>query len=245
LERSISAEKEDGGVALQLENVVPWGRSAGEYSAMFALTSEDRNGRILDCGGGPSSFTVEMIQQGVRAVACDPLYQFSEDAIRRRIDETYIKMTALNEANRDNFRWDDYGSPAQLGQIRMEAMRLFLDDYPTGRKQGRYLVGELPTLPFASGSFDLALCSHFLFTYSDLFSTEFHLASIADMARIAGEVRVFPILTAFSGEPSPHLPGVIEALRERGYDVEVRRVGYEFQKGGNEMLCVSAGFLPR
>jgi hypothetical protein len=205
---------------------------------MFALTPQDMNKRILDCAGGPSSFTAEMTGQGKQVVSCDPLYAFSAEEIGKRIEETYPKMTTLNEAHKDKFRWDDYGSPAQLGQIRMQAMRLFLEDYPEGRKQGRYVLGELPSLPFVSGSFDLALCSHFLFTYSEQFTTDFHLASLLEMARVAAEVRVFPLLTAFSGELSPHLSGVLEQMRNRGYAVEVRPVAYEFQKGGNKMLCV-------
>jgi SAM-dependent methyltransferase len=231
---------EDTHVALQLEKAVPWGRRASEYIAMFALTPLDLERRILDCGGGPSSFTAEMAIEGKRVTACDPLYQFSAEEISRQIDETYPKMTALNEANRHNFRCDYYISPAQLGQIRLQAMRLFLDDYSEGKAQGRYVVGELPSLPFPSHSFDLALCSHFLFTYSEQFSTEFHVESILDMARVAGELRVFPVLTAFSGDLSPHLAPVMERLHRQGFTVEIRQVDYEFQKGGNQMLCVAA-----
>src|SRR5690242_3154183 len=99
---------------MRLTEAVPWGRLASEYIRMFALTPQDRDGRILDCGGGPSSFTAEMTQQGRQALSCDPLYAFSREEIQRRIDETAPRMTALNEANQDHFRWDDYGSPAQL-----------------------------------------------------------------------------------------------------------------------------------
>ena len=60
------------------------------------------------------------------------------------------------------------------------------------------------------------------------------------MARVASsELRVFPLLTAFSGELSPHLPAVMEALREQGCSVEIRPVAYEFQKGGNKMLVAT------
>src|SRR5262249_52589707 len=160
-------------------------------------------------------------RQGRQVISSDPLYAFTAEEIRLRIDETYPRMTALNEANRDNFRWDEYGSPKKLGKMRMRAMRLFLEDYAEGKAHGRYVVGELPALPFPSGSFDLALCSHLLFTYSEQFSTEFHLVSILEMCRVAQEVRVFPILTAFSGEISPHLSPVMEGLRREGYAVEV------------------------
>ena len=223
-------------MALQLTEAVPWGRLASEYVRMFALTPEDLDRRILDCGGGPSSFTAELTAQGKRVVSYDPLYQFTGEEIQQRIDEIYPRMTALTTANRDNFLWHEYGSPAQLGEMRMRAMRLFLDDYAAGRTQGRYLVGELPELPAPPGQFDLALCSHFLFTYSEQFTEQFHLAALRNMLDAAREVRVFPILTAFTGQPSPHLPGVMDCLGRMGYAVEIRPVEYEFQKGGNQML---------
>src|SRR5262245_14620618 len=90
-------------LALKLEHVFPWGREASEYIAMFALTPEDLESKILDCGGGPSSFTAEMCQQGKQVLSCDPLYQFDAEEIRERIDETYPRITAMTEATRDNF----------------------------------------------------------------------------------------------------------------------------------------------
>jgi ubiquinone/menaquinone biosynthesis C-methylase UbiE len=45
----------------------------------------------------------------------------------------------------------------------MAAMQVFLDDHVLGRVEGRYVAAELPALPVADASFDLALCSHFLF----------------------------------------------------------------------------------
>ena len=58
------------------------------------------------------------------------------------------------------------------------------------------------------------------------------------MRRVASEVRVFPLVTQFSGETSPHLEPVISQLTSRRFQVEVRKVDYEFQKDGNQMLRV-------
>ena len=120
----------------------------------------------------------------------------------------------------------------------MAAMIKFLADFPKGISQKRYLKSELPNLPFTDGKFDLALCAHFLFTYSNILSTDFHVSSIVEMRRVASEVRVFPLVTQFSGETSPHLEPVISQLTSRGFQVEVRKVDYEFQKDGNQMLWV-------
>ncbi len=43
------------------------------------------------------------------------------------------------------------------GQLRMAATQDFLSDYEPGKVQGRYLIAELPALPFSDGSFELAV----------------------------------------------------------------------------------------
>jgi hypothetical protein len=117
-------------------------------------------------------------------------------------------------------------------------MKQFLADFEAGVQQGRYRVGELPNLPFSEGEFDLALCSHFLFTYSNLLSLEFHLDAIRELCRVAAEVRIFPLIEQFGAEHSPHVPEVLSCLGAEGYGFEVKQVPYEFQKGGNEMMRV-------
>ncbi len=85
--------------------------------------------------------------------------------------------------------------------------------------------------------FDLGLCSHFLFLYSELFDFEFHRSAVCEMLRVAREVRIFPLLT-LNLAPSPQVPRLVEWLEDQGYGVEIKRVGYELQRGGNEMLWV-------
>jgi ubiquinone/menaquinone biosynthesis C-methylase UbiE len=120
----------------------------------------------------------------------------------------------------------------------MGAMTAFLDDYDRGRDEGRYLNAGLPSLPFEDGAFDLALCSHFLFLYSQQHDAAFHLQSMRELCRVAREVRVFPLL-ALGGQPSPHLASARDALAADGFGVTVERVPYEFQRGGHEMLRVT------
>ena len=47
---------------------------------------------------------------------------------------------------------------------KTNALNCFLDDY--GRKNGHYVHGELPVLPFPDQVFDIVLSSHFLFVYA-------------------------------------------------------------------------------
>ncbi|NJL00158.1 MAG: class I SAM-dependent methyltransferase [Spirulinaceae cyanobacterium SM2_1_0] len=223
---------------MKLEAVVPWGRSLAEYRAMFDLRDADLHGEILDCGGGPASFTAEHTAQGGRVLACDPLYQFSAAEITRRVEATYETILDGLRQHGDRFVWNQWATPEALGQARLATLDLFLADFPVGKAAGRYVVASLPRLPFAAGQFELALCSHLLFTYSEPFSTAFHQAALRELARIAREVRVFPLLENFSGCRSPHLEPVMVNLRTQGYAVQICPVPYEFQRGGNQMLRV-------
>ena len=111
----------------------------------------------------------------------------------------------------------------------------FLEDYPRGLEEGRYLDASLPDLPFGDRAFDIALCSHYLFLYSAHLSGEFHLRSIRELCRVAWKVRIFPLLE-LGAVPSRHLVEVRERLREEGYAVSIGPVDYEFQRGGNRMM---------
>lgn len=227
-------------MTIALDHVVPWGRNFEEYRAMFALTESDLNKRILGCGDGPASFNLQATERGLQVISCDPVYAFSADEIKQRIDDTYDYMIAEVTKNRDTFVWTVYGTPEGLGEVRMNAMTTFLKDLPKGLAEGRYQVAELPDLPYEDGQFDLALVSHFLFLYSDQFPAEFHLDSVKELVRVAGEVRIFPLL-AMDGKQSPHLDPVVEALRAEGYNVEPRRVDFEFQVGGHTLLIIKGG----
>jgi len=204
---------------------------------MFDLTPSDLQLRILDCAGGPASFNAEMTAQGHTVVSCDPLYQFTVKEIAQRVEETCPAIIKGVQANRDKIVWQHIQSPEQLIEVRMAAMRRFLADFRLGLQEGRYLTDELPVLPFKTGQFDLALCSHLLFTYSDQLSLGFHLAAIREMCRVAKEVRIFPLLVNMTGETSPHLQPVMDQL-EQTCQIEIKQVPYEFQRGGNQLLWV-------
>ncbi|MGC1375630.1 MAG: class I SAM-dependent methyltransferase [Anaerolineales bacterium] len=205
---------------------------------MFNLSAHDLETRILGCGDGPAAFNAAMRARGGRVVSCDPLYQFSARQIGERIEASYQTVMEQTRQGQDKFVWNAIKSLEALGQIRMDAMRAFLADYEQGKAQGRYVCGAAPALPFAPGAFDLALSSHFLFLYSDNLSLTFHQETIADLLRVAKEVRIFPVLT-YNADVSPHLAPVCASLKDAGYQVAVEAVPYEFQRGGDKMLKVS------
>jgi hypothetical protein len=225
-----------------LEQVVPWGRSFDEYCGMFALSSDDLALKILGCGDGPASFNAEATRRGMAVTSCDPIYRWEAGQIRERIVATYDQIIDQTRRNSDEFVWSSIRSIDELGQVRMAAMEAFLDDYRQGRADGRYLEAELPTLPFANRSFDLALCSHLLFLYSVQLGEEFHRDSLRELCRVAREVRVFPLL-ALGGQRSAYVDRSVADLRESGHDVSIESVPYEFQRGGNQMLRIRTAKL--
>jgi hypothetical protein len=220
-----------------LNDVVPWGRSLREYERMFALTDKDRAGRILGCGYGPASFNSEMTALGHDVVSVDPIYAFTCDEIRQRVDETYATVITQVKLHPERYKWDLFLNPDDLGRARLAAMRGFLADFAIGSGRERYRPDALPALPFRDGEFDLALCSHLLFLYSEQLSLEFHMASIEELLRVAGEVRIFPLL-GLDCHTSSHLEPVTRHFSAAGDTVEVVTVAYEFQVGGNEMLRI-------
>jgi len=175
---------------MKLENIVPWGRSLNEYKSMFSLTDSDLDKKILGCGDGPASFNSELTESGGNVVSVDPVYQFNTLQIRSRIDEVYPRIMAEMKKNIDDYIWKDIVSIEALGKTRMSSMEAFLDDYETGKKLGRYIEASLPTLPFEDKAFDLALCSHYLFLYSEHVDEALHIDSMLELCRVAQEVRI-------------------------------------------------------
>jgi hypothetical protein len=227
-----------------LDQVVPWGRSFDEYRRMFDLTDDDLDRSIIGCGDGPASFNAEASHRGRRVVSCDPLYGFEKPQIEERIAATFEQIIEQTRRNAHEFVWgDEIGTVEQLGRVRMNAMQLFLEDYESGKAQGRYVDAELPSLPFADTAFDLALCSHFLFLYSSHLGETFHRTAIRELCRVAAEVRIFPLL-ALAGERSPFVAGCVEQLREAGHRVSIEKVAYEFRRGGNEMMRITGTARP-
>jgi hypothetical protein len=224
-------------MTFSLQHVAPWGRSYGEYQRMFALSADDLHRRILGCADGPASFNATATRRGGNVVSCDPLYAFGTEEIRNRIDATYTEVLDQTRQNSCEFVWTEFATVDELGNARLAAMNEFLADYDAGREAGRYAAAELPALPFADGSFDLALCSHFLFLYSEQLGEDFHLASVAELCRVAREVRLFPLLQ-LGGAQSPHLLVVIDHLERLGRVAQIEKVPYEFQRGGHQMLRI-------
>lgn len=224
-------------MAMRLDRVVPFGRTLDEYVNIFNLTEADLNQKILGVGDGPASFNAEATATGKSIISIDPVYEFTGPQIQLRFNDVVDDIIEQVETTPNDWSWSYHQSPQDLRRTREKALRLFLDDYEKGKKDGRYLTEALPKLSFPDQSFDLALCSHFLFLYSEQVDYSFHRTSIYEMLRVSQEIRIFPLLTLML-ERSPHLEPLITDLKENGYTVSIQTVSYELQRGGNEMLVV-------
>jgi SAM-dependent methyltransferase len=203
---------------------------------MFALTPAELAGRLLDCSAGAADFTAIAAARGAHAVAVDPAYAMSRDELARLGRVDLERGSAIAAEHPDRFVWDWYGDPERRQRLRSQALARFLLDLVVA--PGRYVAGQLPTLPFRDGAFDLAVCSHLLFTWGDQLGSDWHAAALAELARVAREVRVFPLLLQGRGDPVPFWDELMTTLAGAGLTAQRRVVDYEFQVGGNEMLVV-------
>lgn len=214
-------------------------RSYAEYERMFDLDLRGRAGlQVLDCAGGAASFTAGANAiEGVKAIAVDPLYGESRDAIA---EATWAGVSTAhrNVIDRpEEYRWGHfYGSPRQHAEERESSARVFLKDFDSCGQN--YVPGSVTALPFAGESFDIVLCSYLLFTYADSLSIVDHLRSITEMIRVSrSEVLVYP-LCGFRCDASAHLDKTLQHLSRLDIHFELLASRCEFQTGAKAYLRV-------
>lgn len=223
-------------MVMKLDKVVPFGRSLAEYQRMFQLSSDELVCEILDIAGGPASFNAEMAQLGHSVTSIDPIYAFSGQEIQKRFDACVDDIIEQVKKTPNDWVWSYHKSPEDLRTNREKALALFLADYEKGKAEHRYVAGSLPDVPIAK-HYDLVLCSHFLFLYSEQLSYDFHQQAIFKLLECSQELRIFPLLT-LGLERSPYLDDLRRELEQQGYGSEITKVDYEIQPGGNEMLKI-------
>ena len=224
-------------MSIELSEAIPLGRTFKEYTEMFGMGSDFTGKRILDCGGGPSSFNAEQFENSVNIISIDPLYKYTRDKIKRRIDETFEDIIDQTRQNQDKFSWSTFKSVEDIAENRRKAMDRFLSDYDAGLRDSRYLAEELPKVSFEDNKFDLALSSHLLFLYEKLFSFEFHVNAIIEMLRVAKEVRIFPLVD-LNAEKCSYIDEIMDLFSNKNLNVSIVSVAYESQKGGNQYMKI-------
>lgn len=223
--------------SFELDRIAFIGRTYEEYMRIFSLDEALlRQGKILDCPGGASSFAAEARMKGIRITACDILYDLSADRLSEKGKaDTALVYQRVSEVPH-LFRWDFYRDRDRLIAYRNRALELFMADYQEGCPEGRYVWAQLPALPFADEEFTLVLSSHFLFLYGDRLSPDFHVACLKEMVRVcAGEVRLYP-LQGLDAKPYPYMDEVLTTMQKEGIHTEMVQVPFEFQRGSGKML---------
>ena len=226
-----------------MRKLVLWGHSVDEYREMFDLSQDEINSSILEYGCGPSAVNYQQTQNAHKVVSCDPLFVLDKDTLSSKAVMIFADMAEQVKKEQSRFDFSRSGSYESLVAERQEGMRQFFADYASGKAEGRYIGVADYHLPFADFSFDFALSSHYLFADLDEQTVEFHLAVIRELARVAKEVRIFPLIDR-EGNTSEFLGPVLLGLQQENYGVEVREVAFHLHNTGNAMLRVWAQQCP-
>jgi SAM-dependent methyltransferase len=213
-------------------------RSYDEYVAMFDLSAAELAGSVLDCCAGAAGFVAAARGRGCRAVACDPAYATTREDLAASARADLETGAAIAFEHSDRFTWQWYGRPERRQELRLHALTDFLADLLA--HPDRYVAAALPQLPFVDAAFDLAVCSHLLFTWADELDRSWHLAALRELCRVGREVRVFPTVVQGRGEPVPFWTELMADLVDAGLRTQTRPVPYEFQVGADTMLVVTS-----
>jgi hypothetical protein len=177
-----------------MRKLVLWGHQVDEYREMFDLSLSDFDKKILEYGCGPSAVNKELNESSDHVVSCDPLFNLDKSTLNTKVSLVFDHMVDEVQKAKDHFVFSKYGSLEELIAKRKEGMKAFFADYEQGRAEQRYLPVNDYTLPFADFSFDIALSSHYLFADLDEQDIDFNLKIIKELARVAKEVRLFPLI---------------------------------------------------
>ena len=120
----------------------------------------------------------------------------------------------------------------------MAAMNDFLDDYPAGKAEGRYIDAELPALPFNDASFDLGA----LFALSVLVhhTVGRGISSFGDSRDVPCGQLKFASFHCWHWVRR-HRRWSCRWLTSSGSRVsafQLESVPFEFQRGGNQMMRI-------
>lgn len=224
---------------LEIPSVAFFGRTLAEYAQFFALDVDALDGlAVLDVAAGPSSFTAEACRRGADAVAVDPLYGCTPEALSTHVQIDYQRVLGQMRAKPELLTFRSFGSLEEAELSRRTAAERFLADYTQHFVHNRYLGAALPHLPFLDGAFDLVLCAHLLFVYAKRFDFQFHLEACRELLRVSsGEVRIHPLVD-LGGRPYYELDELRSALELEGISSEVLTINYEFFKGTDSTLIL-------
>lgn len=221
----------------ELEDIVLIGRTFEEYYNMFELKEISKDDNILDVASGVSSFCAEANLKGYHVTASDRIYRFSSSSIEKKCArDLEIVLEKLSDV-KDSYKWEYFKDINDLAKNRELAYRTFIVDFKE-KRNSRYINTEFPETQFKDDQFTISLVSHFLFLYDEHLDYNFHKKTISELIRITSdEIRLFPIVN-LRYKRSSFVNKLIEDPEFADYEMEIKRVNYEFLKNGNEMLKI-------
>lgn len=227
-----------------MRRLVLWGHHLDEFIDMFDLSATDLKKRFFEYTCGATAVNAELTALGGHCVSYDAWFELDRESLAKEIAHQFDSRIREFQAQQQILDLSRYGSFEQLIAYRQEGIATFLADYEQGRLDKRYVPDWTPhqvpqKLPFKHGSFDIALVAHAFFSDVPYQTIDDHLFMIEELARVAKEVRIFPLVDA-EGIPSPCLGPVLLGLQQANFGAEVREVTYHLQPKGNAMLRVWA-----
>ncbi len=213
-----------------------WVYNLADYRQMFDLRDEDLGKRILDFPGGISSFNAQMHSAGHSVVSGDPHYDLDHSSMSVFSEELVAKNENDIRTHLDRLKISEEGALKSLIENWKKNKAVFLADYLSGVREHRYQEMHLPKLPCKNFQFDLVLCTDLLF-HDHARGGLSPEALMAELARVALEVRIFPLLDENNKMPQAIGPLMLE-YQQQDFGIEIREVPYEIKRGGNAMLRI-------
>lgn len=212
-----------------------WIYDFSDYQQMYDLTQADFEKVILDFSAGISSFNAQACARGMQVISADPAYHLSETDMHSHARSVLHHTISQLEADPTRLQNHSVSMRQKIESLWEKTEATFLQDYAAGKLQARYQSIQLPTFPFATLQFQLALCTDYVFHHA--LSREKVHAILKELARVAEEVRIFPLLDS-NGKMPAELGPLMLYFQQKNYGIEVREVPYHTLKGGNAMLRI-------
>lgn len=211
-----------------------WGHTAADFQKMFALETFPE--RILEFSSGISTLNLEL--NNTHTIhSIDPRFALDKDTLKCKAELIFHDMQEQVMHNESRYNFVSYGGLDTFIRKRYEGMQRFFADYDTGITEGRYRSINSMQLPYEDFYFDLAMSSHYFFAGLAEQDVNFHVRMLQELARVAKEVRIFPLVHADGSTPQELGPTLL-ALQQAGYGAEVRSIIDPLEPAGNAMLRV-------
>lgn len=213
------------------------GYSLADCRDIFLLSDEDLNKKIIHLGSGFSSFCAEMKALGKGAIACDPIYQNSEDQLNSLYQSHSHWLSEHLQIDSEHYHWQKYKNLNQYLSNYKSIAQNFLADITQDTDHERYLSTEYAELQISPNQYQLMLCSNY-FLQNQASSVKAQLHVIKSLCDVATELRIYPLLDRFT-QSTDDLGPLILALQAENYLIEVKKSNYEFLKEADALLCIS------